>query len=112
MSIRTSLEPLRKARASAREMLIEAAAQKWGGEKSQCREERGAVVNAATSASLTYGRLAEVDVHIVATDNAPGGIGEASPHDCAGRLQCDLCRNRKARPAVARSHVRFESMKS
>src|SRR5205085_9669856 len=36
LSIRTSWNPLRKAGASAREMLVAAAAQKWGVEKSQC----------------------------------------------------------------------------
>ena len=35
MSIRTCWDPLRKAGASAREMLLEAAAQKWGVDKSQ-----------------------------------------------------------------------------
>src|SRR5581483_8260296 len=52
MSIRTTWEPLRKAGASAREMLVEAAAQKWGVNKSQCRAENGAVVNTSTNARL------------------------------------------------------------
>src|SRR2546426_11493621 len=41
-SVRGSWEPLLKAGATAREMLIEAAATKWGVEKSECRrsEER------------------------------------------------------------------------
>src|SRR5436853_2375784 len=38
-SIRSSWEPLRRAGASAREMLVQAAAQKWGVEKSVCRAE-------------------------------------------------------------------------
>ncbi len=59
MSIRTSWEPLRKAGASAREMLIAAAAQRWGVDKSQCRAENSSVVNTATGARLSYGRLAE-----------------------------------------------------
>ncbi len=59
MSIRTGWEPMRKAGASAREMLIQAAAQKWGVDKSQCRTDNGAVVNTATNARLTYGSLAE-----------------------------------------------------
>src|SRR5690348_459010 len=59
MSIRTGWEPMRKAGASAREMLIQAAAQKWGVDKSQCRAEDGAVINTASNARLTYGNLAE-----------------------------------------------------
>ena len=59
LSVRTSWQPLRAAGASAREMLVEAAAQKWGVNKSQCRAENGAVLNTSTNARLTYGSLAE-----------------------------------------------------
>jgi isoquinoline 1-oxidoreductase beta subunit len=58
-SIRTSWEPLRKAGATAREMLVEAAAQRWGVDKSRCRAEKSAVVNTATNARLSYGDLAD-----------------------------------------------------
>jgi isoquinoline 1-oxidoreductase beta subunit len=40
-------------------MLIAAAAQKWGVDKSACRAEKSTVVNTATNARLTYGSLAE-----------------------------------------------------
>jgi len=55
---RTSWEPLRKAGAAARMMLLEAAAQKWGVDKSECRAENGAILHAATKRQLTYGSLA------------------------------------------------------
>lgn len=58
MSIRTSWDPLRKAGASAREMLREAAAQKWGVDKSQCRAENGFILNGAGE-RLSYGSLAD-----------------------------------------------------
>jgi isoquinoline 1-oxidoreductase beta subunit len=59
-SIRSSWEPLRKAGATAREMLIEAAAKKWGIDKSQCRADNGMVINtAANDTRLSYGSLAE-----------------------------------------------------
>jgi isoquinoline 1-oxidoreductase beta subunit len=58
-SIRTSYNSLRKAGASAREMLIQAAAQQWGVDKSNCRAENSTVINTATNARLTYGGLAE-----------------------------------------------------
>jgi len=58
-SIRTSYNSLRQAGASAREMLVQAAAQKWGVDKSACRAEKSTVVNTATNARLTYGSLAE-----------------------------------------------------
>jgi isoquinoline 1-oxidoreductase subunit beta len=57
-SIRTSWDPLRKAGATAREMLVEAAAQTWKVDKSQCRAESGYVVNNSTNAKLSYGKLA------------------------------------------------------
>ena len=58
-SIRSSWEPLRQAGATAREMLVQAAAQKWGVDKAQCRAENNAVINTATNARLSYGSLAE-----------------------------------------------------
>ena len=59
LSIRTSWQPLRQAGAAAREMLVQAAAQQWKVDKSQCRAENNTVVNTATGAKLTYGSLAE-----------------------------------------------------
>ena len=58
-SIRGSWEPLTKAGAAAREMLIAAAAKKWGVEASSCRAENSAVVHSATKKQLSYGALAE-----------------------------------------------------
>jgi isoquinoline 1-oxidoreductase beta subunit len=58
-SIRSSYTPLRRAGATAREMLLQAAAQRWGVDRSACRAENGAIVNTANNARLTYGALAE-----------------------------------------------------
>jgi len=58
-SIRSSWQPLRQAGATAREMLIQAAAQKWSVDKSQCRAENNAVINTASNARFSYGDLAE-----------------------------------------------------
>jgi isoquinoline 1-oxidoreductase beta subunit len=57
-SIRTSWDPLRKAGATAREMLVQAAAQQWGVDKTACRAQGGFVVNNSTGAKLSYGKLA------------------------------------------------------
>ncbi|PYO97141.1 MAG: twin-arginine translocation pathway signal protein [Gemmatimonadetes bacterium] len=56
-AIRTSWEPLRKAGAAAREMLIDAAASTWDVDRASCRAERGAVVHDASKRRLTYGKL-------------------------------------------------------
>jgi isoquinoline 1-oxidoreductase beta subunit len=58
-SVRSSWDPMRKAGAAAREMLVEAAAQKWGVEKTACRAENGVVLHVPTKRKLTYGSLAE-----------------------------------------------------
>lgn len=71
MTIRTTWDPMRKAGATAREMLLQAAAQKWGVDKSQCRAENGTVVNAASSQRLTFGSLAEDAAKLPAPSSAP-----------------------------------------
>ncbi|MGB6679436.1 MAG: molybdopterin cofactor-binding domain-containing protein, partial [Terriglobales bacterium] len=57
-SVRTTWDPMRKAGAAAREMLISAAALEWGVPRSGCKAENSAVVHAASSRRLTYGQLA------------------------------------------------------
>src|ERR1700688_2952375 len=55
----TSWNPLRKASATARAMLLEAAAQQWGVDSSQCSAENSVIQHAATQRRITYGSLAE-----------------------------------------------------
>src|SRR5438093_1058811 len=57
-SVRAAYTPLRKAGAAAREMLVAAAGETWGVDKSECRAEQGAVLHAASGRRLTYGKLA------------------------------------------------------
>jgi isoquinoline 1-oxidoreductase beta subunit len=57
-SVRTTWDPMRKAGAAAREMLISTAALEWGVPRSGCKAENSAVVHAASSRRLTYGQLA------------------------------------------------------
>jgi isoquinoline 1-oxidoreductase beta subunit len=58
-SIRTLYTPLRQAGASARAMLIDAAAQRWGLDKGSLTTENGFVLSSATKARLSYGELSE-----------------------------------------------------
>jgi isoquinoline 1-oxidoreductase beta subunit len=58
-SIRGSWEPLRKAGAAARTLLIQAAAQAWAVDPMTCGAVRGTVVHAATGRSVTYGQVVE-----------------------------------------------------
>jgi isoquinoline 1-oxidoreductase beta subunit len=57
-SVRSSYDTLRKAGATARGMLVAAAAQQWGVDASACRTEKGAVIHTATGRTLGYGALA------------------------------------------------------
>jgi len=57
-SVRTSFEPLRRAGAQARQMLVAAAARAWGVDESACRARKGRVIHEASGRSLSYGRLA------------------------------------------------------
>ena len=57
-SVRTSWEPLRKAGAQARAMLVAAAAQEWGVAPDSCRTEKGSVIHDASGRRARYGSLA------------------------------------------------------
>ena len=58
-SVRTSWDILRKAGATARAMLVAAAAQTWGAEPAACSTANGVVSHTGTSHRLTYGELAQ-----------------------------------------------------
>jgi isoquinoline 1-oxidoreductase beta subunit len=58
-SVRGSWEPLAKAGAAAREMLISTAAKRWGVDASDCHTENNAVVNTPSGKRLGYGALVE-----------------------------------------------------
>jgi isoquinoline 1-oxidoreductase beta subunit len=55
-SVRAAWTPLRQAGASAREVLIAAAAQTWAADRSACRAENGGVLH-SDGRRLTYGHL-------------------------------------------------------
>lgn len=57
-SVRATWDPMRKAGAAAREMLISAAALTWGVPRSSCAAQNGSIVHAQSNRKLTYGELA------------------------------------------------------
>src|SRR5450432_2849525 len=57
-SVKTTWDPMRKAGAAAREMLISAAALEWGISRSQCKAENGKITRTGSNTSLSYGALA------------------------------------------------------
>jgi isoquinoline 1-oxidoreductase beta subunit len=63
-TIHSGWVPMRQAGAAAREMLIAAAAQKWGVDASECHAEMGEVVHTSSKRRLTYGSVAEAAAKI------------------------------------------------
>jgi isoquinoline 1-oxidoreductase beta subunit len=61
---------LRRAGATAREMLISAAAQQWNVDRSSCRAELGFVVD-NSGRKLSYGKLAEAAAKLPVPENPP-----------------------------------------
>jgi len=57
-SVRTSWVALRTAGATARAMLLSAAAKRWGVPESSCRTEKSSVIHVPTGRKLAYGELA------------------------------------------------------
>ena len=58
-SVSGGYKKLRKAGATAREMLVMAAAQEWGVSKNECKTNNGIVIHEKTGRELSYGELAE-----------------------------------------------------
>lgn len=56
-AIRASYIPLRRARATARAMLVTSAAHRWNVDPSTCRAEKGMVMHGPTGRKLGYGAL-------------------------------------------------------
>ena len=56
-AVRGMWEPMRRAGAVARTMLVQAAAQRWKVDAASCRAEKGAVIHAASGRRLNYGAL-------------------------------------------------------
>ena len=62
---------MRKAGATARTMLVAAAAEKWGVEQATCRAQSGAVTHTASGRKLSYGALAEAAMRQHVPENPP-----------------------------------------
>ncbi len=77
MSTPTNFLPMRHAGATARAMLVEAAAAMWGVPSAECTTEKGAVVHATSKRRATYGELAAK----AATLTAPARVPLKNPKD-------------------------------
>jgi isoquinoline 1-oxidoreductase beta subunit len=93
-SIRAMYVPLRKAGATARVMLVTAAAQRWKVDPSACRAENGVVIHSPTGRKLGYGALVDAAANLPVPEKVvlkePGDFKlVGTPHrrlDCAGKV--------------------------
>ncbi|MGA7748743.1 MAG: xanthine dehydrogenase family protein molybdopterin-binding subunit [Gallionella sp.] len=69
-SIPSSWEQLRRVGASARILLIRAAAQQWGVPESECHAENSQVIHAGSGKKSSYGKLADAAAKLPLPDNA------------------------------------------
>jgi len=70
-SVRTTWDPMRKAGAQAREMLISAAAQEWSVAPASCKAASSFVMHSTSSHKLSYGALATKAGKLPVPDNPP-----------------------------------------
>jgi len=70
-SVRRSWRPLRQAGATARAMLVAAAAKRWKVAPAACRAERGEVIHDATGRRLGYGALAAAAARLPVPKDPP-----------------------------------------
>jgi len=93
-AIRSMYVPLRRAGATARVMLVTAAAHRWKVDPSACRAENGVVVHAPTGRKLGYGALVDAAAKLPVPEKValkePGEFKlVGTPHrrlDCAGKV--------------------------
>ena len=68
-SVKGLYEPMRRAGATARTMLMAAAAKRWNVDPASCRAERGAVIHTPSHRRLSYGALAAAAAALPIPDN-------------------------------------------
>lgn len=70
-SIKNNFEPLRKAGAIAREILLEVASRRWGVPVGECRAESGSIKHPPTQRQFSYGELVDQNINQVITPEYP-----------------------------------------
>src|SRR3954447_4618601 len=105
-AIRGAWKPLREAGATARTMLVAAAALRWGVDSKSCSAQDGEVIHAPTGRRLAYGALAadaaKIPVPASVTLKAPGAfrlIGTPAKRlDASGKVNGTVVYGIDARP--------------
>ena len=76
-SVRGNFEPLRRAGATARTMLVAAAAALWKVDPSSCRAEHGSVIHGPSAKTSAYGALVDRAARL----SVPGNVVLKNPRD-------------------------------
>ncbi|MGL4962940.1 MAG: molybdopterin cofactor-binding domain-containing protein [Inquilinus sp.] len=94
LSMRAAWEPMRRAGATARQMLVTAAASMWGVDAALCQARNGAVVHVPTGRRIGYGDLVESAATLPVPHDVPLKAGAfrliGTPHrrlDAAAKVQ-------------------------
>jgi isoquinoline 1-oxidoreductase subunit beta len=83
-SVRTTWDPMRKAGASAREMLISAAALEWGVPRASCKAQNSAVIHSESNRRLSYGQLANKAASLPIPTDPP--LKSAKDYQIVGKM--------------------------
>ena len=82
-SVRQTWEPMRQAAATARAMIVEAAAKQWNVAADSCRAEKCQVIHVSSGRRIDYGRLVDVAATLPAPASAP--VKQAKDYRLIGR---------------------------
>jgi isoquinoline 1-oxidoreductase subunit beta len=83
-SVRTTWDPMRRAGAAAREMLISAAALEWGVPRASCKAQNSSVIHAESNRRLTYGQLANRAASLPVPTDPP--LKSAKDYQIVGKM--------------------------
>ena len=78
-SVRAMWDPLRRAGAAARLMLITAAAERWHVDPASCRAENAEVVHVPTGQRLSYGALVDLAARLPSAAERPAQGSQGFP---------------------------------
>ncbi|HZP63761.1 MAG TPA: xanthine dehydrogenase family protein molybdopterin-binding subunit [Terriglobales bacterium] len=82
-SVRTTWDPMRKAGAAAREMLISAAALEWGVPRASCKAQNSAIIHPDSNRRLGYGQLASKAASLPIPTDPP--LKQAKDYELVGK---------------------------
>ena len=109
-SVRAFMQPLRQAGAAAREMLVQAAAERWGVPAAECHASGGRVVHGPKGQIATLWPAGRGRCGAQAAGRAAAEAAERVPSDRPAGARASICRTRCAAPRRSASTSACPSM--